>query len=312
MNIGSQLKVARNVVTSKAGRQLLKGQKHSPAILFGAGVIGVVATTVMASKATLKLEAVLTENEQKQGQAHDMHELARLGKEEKYSNTDYKKDLAILKTQLVKDCVRLYAPAVGLGVVSIAALTGSHVILTKRNTGLMAAYAALDQSFKEYRKRVEEKFGPEADVEAKFGAEDREIAEDTENGTEVRTIRSALGVSQYARFFDQMCSSWKPQPEYNLVFIRAQQQWANDMLMARGHILLNEVYDMLGIPRSKAGAVVGWVKGYGDNYVDFGLYDNANARARDFVNGREGAILLDFNVDGVVLDIAFPKEEKNG
>jgi hypothetical protein len=307
MSIGSQLKVARNVVTSKAGRQLLKGQKHSPAILFGAGVIGVVATTVMASKATLKLDAVLTENERKQGQAHDMHELSRMNKEN-YSTKDYKKDLAILKTQLVKDCVRLYAPAVGVGVVSIAALTGSHVILTKRNTGLMAAYAALDKSFGEYRKRITDKFGPEADLEAKFGAEDREVAEDTENGTEVKTVRSALGTSQYARFFDQTCPGWKPQPEYNLFYIRAQQQWANDMLWARGHVFLNEVYDGLGIPRSKAGAVVGWVKGHGDDRVDFGLYDSGNPFARDFVNGREGAILLDFNVDGVIYDLIEKKD----
>jgi hypothetical protein len=62
---------------------------------------------------------------------------------------------------------------------------------------------------------------------------------------------------------------------------------------------------MLGIDRSKAGSVVGWVitkEGTGDNFIDFGVFDGDNPRARDFVNGREGSILLDFNVDGVIYD----------
>ena len=56
-------------------------------------------------------------------------------------------------------------------------------------------------------------------------------------------------------------------------------------------------------------AVVGWVLGNGDNCIDFGIWDSANEKARDFVNGREGAILLDFNVDGVIYDLIDKKGE---
>ena len=87
------------------------------------------------------------------------------------------------------------------------------------------------------------------------------------------------------------------------MFLNGQQNFANDLLQARGHVFLNEVYDMLGIPRSQAGAVVGWVKEFGDGYVDFGIFDGKTSQARSFVNGEERNILLDFNVAGVIYDL---------
>jgi hypothetical protein len=85
-----------------------------------------------------------------------------------------------------------------------------------------------------------------------------------------------------------------------------QQNFANDRLRAKGHLLLNDVYDSLGLPRTAAGCVVGWVKGgngqttAGDGYVDFGLFDPETQEIRDFFRGDNGALWLDFNVDGEV------------
>lgn len=305
MNIGNQVKMAKNFVTSSAGRQLLKGQKHSPTILFGAGVVGVVATAVMASKATLQLDSILQENEKKQLQADDL-----LEHDARYSEKDHKSDMAKLKTRLVVDVAKLYTPAIILGVGSICALTGSHVILTKRNSGLVAAYAALDKGYSEYRQRVTALVGEEKERELRLGTDTREIAIDGKNGTEVETIKTAdFGkVSQYARLFSaETSNSWDQHPEYNLVFLRCQQQYANDRLQTRGHVLLNDIYDALGFDRTKAGAVVGWVKNNpkgGDNYIDFGIFDDRNMNQfHDFMTGREGALLLDFNVDGIVYDL---------
>ena len=108
--------------------------------------------------------------------------------------------------------------------------------------------------------------------------------------------------SDYARFFDVGNPNWEKDSEYNLMFLKRQQAYANDKLKANGYLFLNEVYDMLGIPKSKAGQVVGWIydpeNGSGDNYVDFGIYNVNREAARDFVNGYERTILLDFNVDG--------------
>lgn len=307
MNIGNSVKAAKNVVTSKAGRQLLKGQKHSPTILFGAGVIGVVATTVLASKATLRLEDILNENERKQGEAE---ELLR-NQPQDYSAKDHTKDMAVLKVRLCKDVARLYAPAVAVGVMSIGALTGSHVILSKRHASVVAAYATLDKGFRDYQERVAALVGPEKARELRFESEQRGIAVDTEKGTKVETITSAKTDgpgSPYAKLFSKETSqSWDPRPEYNLMFLRFNQNWANDTLKAKGHLFLNEVYDQLGLDRTPAGQAVGWVynnpKG-GDDYVDFGFLDDSNAaELHDFMTGREGAIWLDFNVDGVVYDL---------
>lgn len=110
--------------------------------------------------------------------------------------------------------------------------------------------------------------------------------------------------SQYARFFDDGCTGWSRDPEYNLMFLRCQEQHANERLKTKGHLFLNEVYDSLGIPRTKAGQMVGWIydSNNGDNYVDFGIF-NGSENSRAFVNGRERSILLDFNVDGDIWNL---------
>lgn len=110
-------------------------------------------------------------------------------------------------------------------------------------------------------------------------------------------------VSNYARFFDEACTAWTKDPELNLMFLKCQEQFANEKLRSRGYLFLNEVYDMLGMPRTKAGQVIGWIydekNPVGDNYVDFDIYAEHNA---NFVNGYERPILLDFNVDGNIID----------
>lgn len=283
------------------GRSGLLARKNSPTVLFGAGVVGVVATVVTASRATLKLHTITDEAKENLATARELHDKGHL----QYSEKDYRHDVAIIYVRSAVAITKLYGPALTLGVLSVGSLAGSHQILSKRNASLVAAYAALEKGFNEYRGRVIELVGPDKERELRYGAEQREFVEETDTGPQVtREMRVASGTpSIYARFFDQLCPSWSKEAEYNLMFLRCQQNWANDRLHARGHVFLNEVYDMLGVPRSKAGAVVGWVLSQnGDNFVDFGVFDGNNERARDFVNGREGAILLDFNVDGVIFD----------
>jgi hypothetical protein len=85
------------------------------------------------------------------------------------------------------------------------------------------------------------------------------------------------------------------------MFLQCQQNYFNQQLKARGHVFLNEIYDAIGLERSKAGTIVGWVTdGNGDGYIDFGMFEDASRR---FINGIEPSILLDFNVDGVIYDL---------
>ncbi|GHU60455.1 hypothetical protein FACS1894171_1860 [Clostridia bacterium] len=298
------------VFFNKIGFQL---KKHSPEILVTAGVLGAVVSAVMACKATTKVGKILESSKETIGSIHDCQANESLA--EKYTPEDVKKDLAIVYVQTGIKLAKLYAPAVVLGALSLSCILAANNILRKRNVVLAAAYATIDKGFKEYRNRVVERFGEEVDRELRYNIKAAKIEKIVvdEDGKEEQieeTIQVAKDpniYSDYARFFDDGCAGWEKDSEYNLMFLRAQQHYANNKLKAHGHLFLNEVYDMLGIPRTKAGQAVGWIydtkNPLGDNYVDFGIYDVHRQKARDFINGYERAILLDFNVDGCILDL---------
>ena len=289
-------------------------KKHSPEILMAAGVVGVVTSAVMACKATTKLSGILEESKKEIDQIHEYVEVN--GYSEKYTEEDSKKDLVISYTKMSMKLVKVYAPSVILGLLSITSILASNNIIRKRNMALAAAYAAIDSNFKDYRNRVVERFGKELDRELKYNIKPKEIEETIidEEGNEVivkKTVNNAEVnlPSEYAKVFDEFSSCWTKDADYNLTFLRRIQDQANDKLRLRGHLFLNEVYDMLDIPRTKAGAIVGWIydpnRENSDSYVDFGLYNNLinDESKRLFINGNERSVLLDFNVDGVIYDL---------
>lgn len=287
-------------------------QKHSPEILAGVGVVGVVASTVMACKATMKLNDILEESKETRDKIREVESNPRY--EEQYSHEDAKKDLTINYTQTGLKIAKLYAPAVILGSASLGCLLASNDILRKRNAALSAAYMTVDKSFKEYRQRVVDRFGEEVEKEIRYNIKAEEVtstvvAEDGSETTVTETVKTMDPnlYSDYAKFFDEASPYWQKDPEYNFMFLKSQQQYANDLLKARGRLFLNEVYEMLGIDKTKAGQIVGWVYNpenpIGDNFVDFGIFDMSKERVRAFVNGYEPNILLDFNVDGNIWDL---------
>lgn len=314
----------KNEIMNKATRMFhktaFKFKKHSPEILVVSGVVGLVGSAVMACKATTKVNDILDDTNEQLTAIHDAGarledgETLMLKDGEEYTVEQNKKDLTIVYAQTAVKFVKLYGPSVILGGLSITAILAGHNITRKRNVALAAAYTAVDKGFKEYRGRVVERFGEALDKELRYNVKAEEVDEITvnEDGSEsvtkttVNVIDPTLN-SDYARFFDDGCNGWTKDPEYNLMFLKDQQRYANDLLKSRGHLYLNEVYDLLGIPRSKAGQVVGWIydekNPVGDNFVDFGIYDTHRSRVTDFVNGYERTILLDFNVDGNILDL---------
>ena len=300
-------------VSSSFNKMSLQLKKHSPEILVVAGVVGTVVSAVMACKATTKVSEILENSKNTIDSIHDCQ--ANEAMADQYTPEDAKKDLAIVYIQTGLKLAKLYAPAVALGTLSIASILASNNILRKRNVALAAAYATVDRTFKEYRDRVIERFGEQVDKELRYNIKAKKIEKTVvgEDGKEKKveeTIQVAEipGYSDYAKFFDSSSPAWENNAEYNLMFLKAEQNYANDRLKARGYLFLNEVYERLGIPPTKAGQIVGWVydpdnpNHNGDNYVDFGLYNLHKEKTRDFVNGYEEVILLDFNVDGPILD----------
>lgn len=289
-------------VTNKFGRQLLHIQKASPKLMFAGGIVGVVGAGVLACRATLKMSDVFDEAEKKTQLVESEKEL-----NSEYDDKSYAKDLTVIKVKTGVAIAKLYAPAIGLGVVSIGLLTGSHVTLSRRNASLTAAYAAASEAYDRYRERVRAELGDDQDRKFRYGVDVTEESVEGKDG-KIKTVKhekaSLEGFSQYARLFSEGLDMWRPNPELNRIFLKAQQNYANDMLKVRGHVMLNDVYDMLGMERSSAGCVVGWVLGKGgDDYIDFGIFNDAtNPQVRDFLELREDSILLDFNVDGLVYD----------
>lgn len=288
-------------------------QKHSPEILIVAGVVGVVTSGVLACRATLKAKEILDATKE------DLELIDKTLKDEKqedYTEEVAKSDISLTYVQTGVKLVKVYVPAVLLGSISIFSIVASHNILRKRNIALVAAYTALDKTFKEYRKEVVDRFGEAVDKELRYKLRKETVQEtvvDEKTGEEKvvekeveLTALEKAGYSEYARFFDESCDGWEKDSEYNLMYLRHVQSYANDVLRTKGYLFLNDVYKMLGIEPTKAGQVVGWVYKPNDetkdNYVDFGLYDTNKRSSRNFVNGFERVVILDFNVDSVVID----------
>ncbi len=291
-------------VTRMFGKTGLKLKKHSPEILTVVGVVGTVTGAVMACRATTKVSDVMEESKKRLDVIHESEE-----------NEDAKKDLTVAYAKTGLDFAKLYGPSVAIGVAGISCLLAANGILHKRYVASAAAYLAVDKSFKEYRSRVIDRFGKDLDHELKYNIVTKKFTdvETDENGKEKKVkkdipiIEGLDGYSDYARFFDETADCWVKDAEDNLMFLRAQMQYANNLLVANGYLFLNDVYKMLGIQPTKAGQLVGWIYSennpVGDNFVDFGIYDGYREKNRDFVNGYERSILLDFNVDGNILDL---------
>ena len=308
-----------NGFLSKTNFQL---KKHSPEILVVAGVIGVVTSAVMACKATTKVNKIVEDTKKDIDKVHTATKTGITKAGETYSAEDSKKDLKLIYVQTGMKFAKLYGPSVILGALSITSILASNNILRKRNVALSAAYAAIDKGFKEYRSRVIERFGEEVDRELRFNLKAKKFDEtviDEETGKEKKVKKNGFvvnkaDISDYAQFFDKytededgnpiLNTNWVNNYDYRMSFLKAQERYANDLLKAKKRVFLNEVYEMLGFPRTKAGQIVGWAydseNPKGDNYIDFGLFSD-NVRYAD--DESDQAILLDFNVDGNILDL---------
>ncbi len=293
------MKFIPNAVSTRTARTILQSRSASPQMLFVAGLVGMGATVVLACKATLKVDSVLMDAEERLNKIEIVRtETVELGS---YSDRDAKKDKALVYIQTAGSLGKIYGPAIICGAVSVAALAGSHNILNKRNAALAAAYGVLEKSFNEYRGRVREAYGEDREQEIYNDVQVCEITNEETGKKEKRKI--ANGGGPYSFLFTPLNKNWCDAPEYNFTFLKIQQRFANDRLQARGHLFLNELLDDLGFEHTKAGAVTGWIKGQGDDYVDFGIFNrDMEDRLHDFMVGREKELWLNFNVDGTIFD----------
>ena len=299
-----------NNVTRTFSRVGLRIQKHSPEILVVAGVGGMIISAVMACKASRELDEVFEEHDKR---VEPIKEALACQEElpDEVTEKECKKALTVAYAHTGLELAKLYGPAAVVGGLSIAGIFAGNHILRGRLTATAAAYAIVDKGFKEYRGRVVERFGEELDKELRYNIKTEEVEEievDEKTGKE-KVVKKTVQVAQptlsdYVKFFDEQCPGWKKNAEFNLLFLKQQQEYANEKFKAQGHLFLNEAFDLVGLPRTVIGNIVGWIYDPSrtdiDNYVDFGIYEMTN---KDFVNGRERVAILNFNVDGPILDL---------
>ena len=104
-------------------------------------------------------------------------------------------------------------------------------------------------------------------------------------------------MSQYKIIFDKRSYGWSNVKNYNLIFLKHQESFFNELLRKKGYLFLKDVYEGLGIPITKESCIVGWIydeknNKFGDNFVSFDIRETNSSN-----------YIVDFNVDGVIYDI---------
>lgn len=273
-------------------------RKNAPTILTGAGVAGFIATTALTIRATNKANDVLPVISDEVAMIKDRDVTENFPQQEKT------KELAKVYVSSSLKLAKVYGPVFLVGSASIACVLAGHGLMLKRQANLAAAYVALDTAYKAYRARVIEKVGVEEETKLYRGVKTVQSVDEAGEACEIIDYDDVMP-SVYSRFFDETSNNWVKTPEWNLMFLRSQEKFANDRLQAHGFVFLNEVYENLGLERSQYGQIVGWkrdanIDGTGDGYISFGIYDIADECNRAFVNLHEHTVLLDFNVDGPI------------
>ncbi len=294
-------------ITAGAGEAL---KKFSPEILAVVGVGGVITSGVLAARATLKLEALVTELEERKQFHHYRHQEGLI------SDEQLKKDLFRTQLQFVGQLGKLYGLPISIGVASLGALLGAQGVLKKRNVALVGAYKSLEGAYAKYRERVVAEVGEEKEREIRLNLRALEDDEKSDTPMALEDRKHVLlGASAYAVYFDRESSSeWSANSDYNVAFLSAQQNVLNQDLKTKGFLFLNDVYKALGMETTEVGQQVGWIygdfEGSKDGVIDFGTDQGALLLRDRYQFEEDGGIFLDFNVDGYIADKAWTLKKK--
>lgn len=282
--------------------------KHAPTILSVAASAGVVATGYLAWRAGTRFEDC-------EGRDWDR-------RKECIRNADQIADEDVRKIEMknrilfIVDTVHTCAPAAIVGAATITMIYFSNSISKKRLAAVGAAYTALQTAFDGYKKTIVNALGKETfekitrpqlpnvgkSAEEILSSDNKSDAADVVDAV----IASINDLSPYARIITEESSNcWDTSEDYTSENLAAVQLWANRRLERKGHLFLNEVYDQLGLSRTREGAVVGWIKNseVGDGYVSFGDFDSNTYRVPSEDYSRvDTNFIIDFNVDGMIWD----------
>lgn len=210
-------------------------RRNGSTILTCIGGVGVVTTSVIAVKVTPKALALLEEAKEEKGE-----------------------DLT--KLEIVKVAGPSYIPAVIAGTATIACIFGANMLNKRQQASLMSAYALLDSSYKEYKDKVVEVYGEEADSKIK-----EEIAKDKYEETDI-SVEDGKQL-----FFDTFSGRYF---KSTMIDVQNAEYYLNRDLSMRDWATINEWYEYLNIDPIDGGDDLGWSTGmnfdyYWQSWIDF-------------------------------------------
>ena len=296
--------------------------KRSPELLIAAGIISFGATVYAVAKESKKQENINEDFEEEKGDIKVDYTTT-----EEMTDWDYKKELAGCYLRYVGRSAQNYGPAIGFSLLSVGCFLTSYGIMRKRNLAILAAYNAVSEAFKDYRARVIEKEGKDADLYYMTGSKVKSITVTDENGEKhkekllVDGSASGLYSFKFSKYKEngERNQQWSDtDPLFNDMYLRGMQNELNDTLYLRtifddnhnviqpGHVFLNEIRDLLGEDHTMVGSIVGNL--YSPSPIDgCDGYINFNMIKGEEVDPDSGK-MIDFwmitpNVDGVIYDL---------
>ncbi len=282
------------------GRIGQKVKDHRNDLFMIVGTAGILGGTVLLCKETLKAPAILDAYKEAKKELESEAEVS----EEPID----KKELTKLRAKTAGKMVLNFLPGGIVEVSGIGMQWNAYGNVKTACIGIGAAYAGLQSFVENYRAGVREKYGEDADKELAYGMHKETVVKVAEDGTETTEEIEVYPEKQddmpsiYARYFAYPdATAAEKSMTYNKHFLTSQEEAANRLLRAHKKVMLNDVYDMLGVRRSVAGNRVGWIYDkkapIGDNRIDFRIQE---VYRKDEDGEFEKVLMIDPNVDGPV------------
>ena len=292
-------------------------RRKSPEIMTGIGVVGIGATIYTTVKAVPKIQEI---KEEAKATLDDI-DAAEASNFPNYSAEDAAKDRKIVRVQTAVKLVKAVAPVVASVGVTLSGFLGAHKILSERNATLSALTMATDKAFREYRKKVAETFGEEAEHDLRYGLTEEEIevkaiGEDGKENVvkERRKVQNRAGYfGQFDFIFDENVPGWERDARANKTYVLQIQDWANKEAERKFYLYHNglsvaDICERFAIKKPKGSRNAGWMYDPNDpkwksgHYIDFGVFNIHDEDARAFANGLERSFHVVLDPDTLNLE----------
>ena len=301
MNILSAIGNAGKALAAKpaVAKFILKTKKAAPAIAVVGGIAAVGVAYCLAIHEASTMNNILDEHNDK---------LEEVDKASEEQTIDEKQKKKVVTKTYIRTGLKLakhFAPSFLVLSLGVGLIGFSHINITKQNVALTAGLASLSDSFSEYRKRVTETIGEEAERKLRYGLGDSiDVVVENEAGEKENYVvydknEDKKILDPYARVFDESNVNYDmSHPNFNILFLRKIQNMLNDQLSIKKYVFLNTAYEALGFKPTPEGQLMGW--SYDPNhprYIDLGIMNINDRGVADFINGKVSSILVGFNVD---------------